>query len=148
MTQNLPKRKMKTSALICSGNILTQHKLIPVLLTGLTEHWLLTKPMLLSYLPDWVRSCWHCTGFPNYRLCNTAYSDRNWLIFCHAVCNMSAKEYEVQFVIARLIKHGHFQGSLIHLPWKLDGHKTHWQVWDTIYMYMKKAFHCNQIIFL
>jgi len=120
VTQNLPKRKGKMSALICSGNILIQHKHMPFLLTFL--HSLCSH----SYTPSsWTELEAVSTALPDYGLCSTAYSDRNWLIFTHAMCNMPAKKSERQFVITRLIERGHFLARLIHLPWRRDGHKTH-----------------------
>lgn len=50
---------------------------------------------------------------------------------------MSAKGSEKQFLIANLIKHGHFQGRFIHLPWRIDAHKHI----DTCgVLYIKKRF--------
>lgn len=120
VTQNLPKRKGKMSVLICSGNILIQHKLMPFFLTCL--HSLCSH----SYTPSsWTELEAVSTALPDYGLCSTAYSDRNWLIFTHAMCNMPAKKSKRQFVITRLIERGHFLAKLIHLPWRRDGHKTH-----------------------
>lgn len=117
VTQNLPKRKGKMSVLICCGNILIQHKLMPFLLTCL--HSLCSH----SYTPSsWTELEAVSTALPNYGLCSTAYSDRNWLIFTHAMCNMPAKKPERQFVITRLIEHGHFLARLIHLPWMVIKH--------------------------
>lgn len=122
VTQNLPKRKGKMSVLICCGNIPTQHDLMPLLTSCLAYDPHLATPPIL---PSWTELKAISTAFPNQRVCGTAYSDRNWLIFTHAICNISAKKSEGQFVTASQIKHGHFQGSLIHLPWRLDGHQTH-----------------------
>lgn len=120
VTQNLPKKKGKISVLICCGNILIQHKLMPFFLTCLCSlH-------IHSYTPSsWTELEAVSTALPNCGLCSTAYSDRNWLIFTHAIYNMPAKEYEREFVSARLIEHGHYLGRLIHLSRRLDGHRTH-----------------------
>lgn len=99
MTQNLPKRKGKISVLICCGNTMIQHKLMPFFLTCLRSlH-------IHSYTPSsWTELEAVSTALPNCGLCSTAYSDRNWLIFTHAIYNMPAKESERKFVIARLNK--------------------------------------------
>lgn len=110
VTQNLPKRKGKMSGLICCGNILTQHNFMPLLISCLAYDRLLATPPLLPSRTELE------AAFPNQNFCGTAYSDRNWLVFTHAICNMSAKESEKQFVITSLMKHGHFQvaSSIFH----------------------------------